>query len=200
MARFSTRIPASRRCSGVVLHHRLEWWLVEFPKDGANPTAIQRLTGNLTAGMIENLTAAGFGSDDRYAIGSPYPSDLYSLGDFRLVPSDRSLDLFDIDACHRLTEADTPAVRLARVMIETTLFPLPSDFVSVLTAVPKNDRPVLAIRLSGYVCSTFELLTARYMPAYRRLSPWRDISNEAVGDSGDDILGWRHADDWLALS
>jgi hypothetical protein len=150
--------------------------------------------------MIEKLAAAGFGSNDRYTLGSPYPSDLYLLGEFRLVPSDRSPSLFDIDACHRMTGADTPAVRLARVMVETTLFPLPSGFVSVLTSVPRNDRPVLAIRLSGYVCSKFELMTARYIPAYRPLSPWRDISNEAVGDSGGDILGWRYADDWIEPS
>ncbi|MFD1960331.1 hypothetical protein ACFSHP_17560 [Novosphingobium panipatense] len=40
-------------------------------------------------------------------------------------------------------------------------------------------------------------MTARYMPTYRPRSPWRDISNDAVSDSGSDILGWREAADWI---
>ena len=82
-------------------------------------------------------------------------------------------------------------------MIDATLHPVPSGFISVLAAVPRENQPVLAIRLSGYTCSIFELLTVRYMPTYRPRSPWRDISNDAVGDSGSDIIGWREAADWI---
>ncbi|GAY20627.1 hypothetical protein [Sphingobium fuliginis] len=28
-------------------------------------------------------------------------------------------------------------------------------------------------------------------------SPWRDISGDAVGDSGSDIIGWCEAADWI---
>lgn len=74
---------------------------------------------------------------------------------------------------------------------------LPAGFTPVTEAVPENDRPVLAIRRSGYISATFEVMTARYMITYRPKSPWRDISNDAVGDSGEQILGWRYADDLL---
>lgn len=78
-------------------------------------------------------------------------------------------------------------------MTETSLT-LPAGFTPVTEAVPENDRPVLAIRKSGYQGSTFEILTARYMIDYRPNSPWRDISMDAVGDSGEQILGWQYAD------
>lgn len=74
---------------------------------------------------------------------------------------------------------------------------IPEGFIPVDQAVPSHDRPVLAIRRSGYVSANFEILTARFMPDYRPLSPWRDISNDSVHDSGGEILGWREADDWL---
>jgi hypothetical protein len=35
------------------------------------------------------------------------------------------------------------------------------------------------------------------MPDYRPRSPWRDISGDAVSESGSDILGWKSARDWL---
>ena len=82
-------------------------------------------------------------------------------------------------------------------MIDATLHPVPSGFISALAALPREDQPVLAICLSGYTCSTFELLTARYMPTSRPRSPWRDISGDAVGDSGSDIIGWCEAADWI---
>ena len=82
-------------------------------------------------------------------------------------------------------------------MVDATLFPIPSGFVSVFASLPPDDVPVLAIRVSGYVHATFELLTARHMPAYRPRSPWRDIANDAVSDSGSDILGWTLATDWI---
>lgn len=85
-------------------------------------------------------------------------------------------------------------------MIDATLHPVPAGFVSVSIALPPENQPVLAIRLSGYSCSTFELLTARYMPTFRPRSPWRDISNDAVADTGSDIIGWREAADWIRAS
>jgi hypothetical protein len=66
--------------------------------------------------------------------------------------------------------------------------------VSVADALPADGRPVLALRRSGYNCCGFEVLTARYMPEYRPFSPWRDISGDAVSDSGSAILAWMYAD------
>ncbi len=76
---------------------------------------------------------------------------------------------------------------------------LPAGFTPVTEAQPKDDRPVLAIRKSGYVASKFEVLTARYMIDYRPKSPWRDVSLDAVSDSGEPILGWMYADDMLQV-
>jgi len=185
------------RCSGVILNHHNRWWLAEFPRPGGGLPKIRRLTGQLTSAMAQTLDDDRASTDAPSKVGDPYPSNLCWAGLFYLVPSDRSPDIFDVEACLRCAEADIPEVPLARVAIESTLFPLPSSFVSVLTAFPKEDRPVLAIRLSGYTCATFELLTVRYMLTYRPKSPWRDISNDAVGDSGSDILGWRYVDDWI---
>jgi len=77
---------------------------------------------------------------------------------------------------------------------------LPEGFTPVTADTPANDRPVIAIRRSGYTCSDFEILTARHMPDYRPHSPWRDLSGDAVGDTGNQILGWRYADELLRFS
>src|SRR3546814_14342436 len=82
-------------------------------------------------------------------------------------------------------------------MIDATIRPLPSGFTSVFFDLPSENQPVLAIRLSGYSCATFGLMTARYMPTYRPRSPWRAISTDAVSDSGRDTLGLREAADWI---
>src|SRR3546814_3219727 len=97
-----------------------------------------------------------------------------------------SSDLFDIDAHPWGAEAGELECRLARTMIDATLHPVPAGFIAALGILPPENEPVLAIRVSGYTCCTFELLTARYMPTYRPRSPWRDISNDAVADSGGD--------------
>lgn len=75
--------------------------------------------------------------------------------------------------------------------------PLPPHFTPVAVALPENDRPVLVIREAGYVSAKFEVLTARYQPDYRPRNPWCTISNDAVTDSGSEVLGWAEADAWL---
>lgn len=41
----------------------------------------------------------------------------------------------------------------------------------------------------------YEIVTARYMPDYRPLAPWRDLSGDDIADSGSDqVLAWAHAD------
>lgn len=74
---------------------------------------------------------------------------------------------------------------------------LPEGFIPVTERCPDHNRPVLAIRKSGYFCATLEVITARYMLDYRPNSPWRMICNDAVGDTGEQILGWREAPDWF---
>lgn len=74
---------------------------------------------------------------------------------------------------------------------------LPAGFIPATHTVPENDRPVLAVRKSGYINSAFEIMTARYMIDYRPKSPWRDVGGDSVTDSGADILGWKYADDLL---
>lgn len=77
---------------------------------------------------------------------------------------------------------------------------LPDGFASVDDKLPVEDRPVLAIRLACTTSAAFEVMTARYQPGYRPRSPWRDLGNDAVTDSGNVILGWRYADEWLLPS
>lgn len=76
---------------------------------------------------------------------------------------------------------------------------LPEGFTPVTRGKPTHDRPVLAIRRSAYSCCDLEVLTARYMTDYRPHSPWRDVSGDAVSDSGNEILGWRYANDLLTF-
>ena len=74
---------------------------------------------------------------------------------------------------------------------------LPAGFTPVTEGVPSNDRPVLAIRRSGYITAVFEVMTARYRIDSRPNSPWRDLGNDSVHDSGEEILGWQYADEML---
>ena len=73
----------------------------------------------------------------------------------------------------------------------------PQGFTLATDALPCSDRPVLALRRSGYTCAEFEVLTARYMPNYRPQNPWQTIGCDAVTDSGEPVLAWRSADELL---
>ena len=126
-----------------------------------------------------------------------HPQSRCWSGEFSYLPAAGAADQIDIDAHPWGSEAGELETRLARTMIDATLHPVPAGFISVFTGLPPENQPVLAIRLSGYTCSTFELLTARHMPTYRPRSPWRDISADAVSDSGSDIIGWQPAADWI---
>lgn len=192
--------PASLHCRGVITRHHAGWWLMEFPEPDAAPSAVHRLTGAftpaMTAWVIEETGDIDTGTAGDVA-SLCLPSACWS-GDFTLVRSGRSPGAFDIAAQSRGAPANDLEARLARTMIEGTLHPIPPGFLSVLSALPDENLPVLAIRLCGYHCATFELLTARYMPTYRPRSPWRTIANDAVTDSGGDILGWTQAgQDWI---
>ncbi len=182
---------------GIIMHHRLAWWLVEFAELDAMPLRVRKLSGRLTPALADWLRTdtgdARLGND----IAHLNPDGRCWSGEFCVVPSTTALDVFDIDAHPWGSDAGELETRLARTMIDATLHPVPAGFVSVFTALPPENQPVLAIRLSGYSCSTYELLTARHMPTYRPRSPWRDISSEAVGDSGSDIIGWQLAADWI---
>ena len=71
------------------------------------------------------------------------------------------------------------------------------DFTPIGHVLPDHDRPVLGLRPSGYQCSKLEVVTVRYMPDYRPLSPWRDISGDSITDSGHSIMAWCEADSVL---
>ncbi|MCG2841276.1 hypothetical protein L6Q21_09815 [Sandaracinobacter sp. RS1-74] len=187
----------TQHCYGVIVDRRASWWLVEFHATETRPIAAHRLTGKLTRAMTDYLRQDA-GSDDAFTeVASLNPESCCWSGEFAFVPSRQSPDRFDIDAHPWGSDADEQETRLAEVMIDSTLFPLPAGFVSVLQTLPPEDLPVLAIRPSDYRCATFEVLTARYMPTYRPLSPWRDLSNDAVTDGGCNIVGWKPAQDWI---
>jgi hypothetical protein len=74
---------------------------------------------------------------------------------------------------------------------------LPTPFISVEDMLPPQNKPVLAIRRSGYVTTEYEVITAKHMPEYRPLNPWQTIGNDSVTDSGEEVLGWAEMDAWL---
>lgn len=189
------------RCHGMIIDHRNRWWFVEFSKPGGNPTSARLLSGEISTGLADNL---GFDTGPRIllpSVAALNPENSCWMATVDLIssmPSSKPEHVdFHVDAHALAGEAGELEVRLARAMIETKLFPIPSEFTSVFDGLPNENEPVLAIRLSGYTCSTFELLTARHMPTYRPRSPWRDISSESVFDSGSDILGWMPSRDWI---
>ncbi|WP_066528923.1 MULTISPECIES: hypothetical protein [Erythrobacter] len=63
---------------------------------------------------------------------------------------------------------------------------LNAGFAFAAEQLPPNTRPVLALRPSFYSCCQYEIVTARYMPDYRPLAPWRDLSGDDLADSGSD--------------
>lgn len=197
MTAASDTVSAVDHCYGIVLHHRLDWWLVEFPEYETSPTRAIRLSGHLTPGLADRLRKRT--RDERLpaTIDVLSPQNKCWHGEFSLVRTADASDGFDIDDHHWGAEADELEMRLARTMIDGTLFPMPAGFASVFGALPEENVPVLAVRASSYTCATFELITARYMPTYRLRSPWRDISGDAVGDTGCDILGWMPAEEWI---
>lgn len=188
---------AANHCYGVILHHRAHWWLVEFLELDATPSRARKLSGRLTPALADWLRRETGDPGLAAEVAALNPGSRCWSGEFSCVPASGEAGLFDIDAHPWGTEADELEQHLARAMIDATLHPIPSGFISVFSALPPENRPILAIRLSGYSCATFEIITARYMPAYRPRSPWRDISNDAVTDSGSDIIGWRPATDWI---
>ncbi|MCF8706270.1 MULTISPECIES: hypothetical protein [Sphingomonadaceae] len=182
---------------GVILHHRLAWWLVDFPQLDAMPLRARKLSGRLTPALAGWLRAETGDPGLVCDVAALNPESRCWAGEFSLVPAHNDAKLFDIDAHPWGAEAGELECRLARTMIDATLHPVPAGFIAALGILPPENEPVLAIRVSGYTCCTFELLTARYMPTYRPRSPWRDISNDAVADSGGDIIGWRPATEWI---
>ena len=72
---------------------------------------------------------------------------------------------------------------------------LNAGFAFAAEQLPPDTRPVFALRPSSYSCCQYEIVTARYMPAYRPLAPWRDLSGDDLADSGSDqVLAWASAD------
>ncbi|MDE8650604.1 hypothetical protein [Novosphingobium album (ex Liu et al. 2023)] len=193
----SAAVPSADHCYGIIMHHRLAWWLVEFPEPDAPPLRARKLSGRLTPALADWLRRET--REPRLAgdVAALNPESRCWSGEFSCRPSRADAGIFDIDAHPWGAEAGELETRLARTMIDATLQPVPAGFISVFTALPPENQPVLAIRLSGYTCSTYELLTARHMPTYRPHSPWRDISADAVGDSGSDIIGWQSAATWI---
>lgn len=199
MISHSAPIPAIHHCFGIILQQREDWWLVEFPDRyrECDPTRALRLSGAIGQTLADTSRRKLGDATFRVSIAMLNPDSDCWCGDFILTRSPDSADRFDIEANPWCAEAAERGIRLARTMIDATLFPIPSGFISVFGSLPDENVPVLAIRASSYTCATFDVLTALYMPSYRPRSPWRDISYDAVTDSGSDILGWTPATDWI---
>ncbi len=173
-------------CYGAYIRHLGRQWIVQFPDVDAGPTAVFELTGVLTPDLLRHRCAPMV----KEALGEET-----TAGEWSLLPC--ADGRYDIGAHLWNCETSELEARLSRVAIDLHTHVLPAGFTSVLAAVPEADKPVIAVRRSGYLCATFEVMTARYMPDYRPKSPWRDVSGDAVGDSGEAIMGWRDAREWL---
>ena len=181
---------------GIVLHHRRRWWFVGVT-DNAGPSRAKALSGRLTPALAARLRhEAGNEALPPY-VTSFIPDDQPRAGAFACIASAGDGTAFDLDADGRGRPASKAEARLARTMVDATVHPVPAGFISVFTSMPRDEKPVLAIRASAYVFARFELLTARYQPVFRPHAPWRDLSGDAVTDSGSDIIGWCDAAAWL---
>ncbi|WP_257558409.1 hypothetical protein [Sphingobium sp. CFD-2] len=140
---------------------------MNFPDLDSVPTGARKLSGRLTPALAAWLREE---TGDRCLnddVGALNPGSRRWSGEFSVVPSGAACDLFDIGVHPWGAEAGELKTRLARTMMDATLHPVSS-----------RGWPRCRARTS-------------------RCSPWRDISGDAVGDSGSDIISWREAADWI---
>jgi hypothetical protein len=129
----STPARSTDHCFGI-MHHRLAWWLVEFPDLDATPLCARKL-GPAHAGPCRLATRRDRRFAPRRRYRRPQSDSRCWSGEFSYVPA-AGADLFDIDAHPWGSEASELETRLARAMIDATLHPIPSGFVSVFGALP----------------------------------------------------------------
>src|SRR3546814_14188734 len=82
--------------SGVILHHRLAWWLVDFPQLDAMPLRARKLSGRLTPPLARWLRAATGGPGLVFDVAALNPESRRWAGDLSLLPAPNSAKLFDI--------------------------------------------------------------------------------------------------------
>ena len=110
----STPARITNHCFGIIMHHRLAWWLVEFPDLDATPLRARKLSGRLTPALADWLrreTGDARLGDDVAALN---PDSRCWSGEFSYVPAAGAADLFDIDAHPWGSEASELETRLAR--------------------------------------------------------------------------------------
>src|SRR3546814_2851046 len=103
---------------GVILHHRLAWWLVDFPQLDAMPLRARKLSGRLTPALAGWLRAATGDPGLVCDVAALNPESRCWAGEFSLVPAHNDAKLFDIDAHPWGAEAGELECRLARTMID----------------------------------------------------------------------------------
>ncbi len=62
-------------------------------------------------------------------------------------------------------------------------------------SLPPKDRFVLVKRVTGYISTRIEIITAKYDPEYYSSTPWRDPSNTALTESGEEPYAWTECPD-----
>ncbi|WOF43273.1 hypothetical protein KNJ79_19550 [Sphingopyxis indica] len=184
-------------CNRAVLHNRGRWWLFpDQPREGMPPAVA--LSGRLTPAATEFYNPLQADYTLGAGIEALNSGSLCWRGKLVLVPSHTDTTLFDIDAHWLIEEIDERETRRLRMLIDAMFHSLPAGFVSVATAMPSCDTPVLAIRYSGYQSAVFEVLTAKYRPDRNPATPWRTLNGNAVSDHGTEIIGWADGTTWLA--
>src|SRR3546814_20798721 len=83
---------------GVILHHRLAWWLVDFPQLDAMPLRARKLSGRPTPALPGWLRAAPGDPGLVCDVAALNPGSRSWAGEFSLVPAHKYAKQFDIHA------------------------------------------------------------------------------------------------------
>ncbi|MBO9579498.1 MAG: hypothetical protein J7498_01240 [Sphingobium sp.] len=144
----SAAIPDIYRCCAIVLHHRRDWWLVEFPDRDTDPMRALPL-GRMSGALVQSLRRRTGDATLSAEIGNLCPGRDCWCGDFTLIRSKDREDRFDILEAPWKARPGELETRHARAIVDTTVFPIPPGFTSVFESLPPINVPVLAIRVSG---------------------------------------------------
>jgi hypothetical protein len=185
--------PAHSRIYGVVIYLDHRWSLVAQPGITGTPTTIFDLTPHTEKSIRHWITRREKTALDR----TIFDGDANACaGQFRLLPT-RTDGLYEIEA-YEFPQAPTHReLRIANIALTIAAHPLPDEFTSVLDTCPEFETPVVALRKAQTPATTFEVITARYMPDYRPHDPWRLLNLSAASASGSPILAWSSAIDTI---
>src|SRR3546814_18101683 len=106
--------PAVQHCYGVLLHHRLAWWLVEFPELDAAPVRARKLSGRLTPALADWLRSETGDAGLPAEVTALHPDSRCWSGEFSCVRAAGSVALSELHPHPWASAAGQPALQFAR--------------------------------------------------------------------------------------